>query len=791
MDFYNFLKQVETIGDAADLYRQVAHRIASQVQNDPLVDLVDVRERKVYNSESGKDEYVYETYLKASKISPAGIQANIKQSLRFGIEGFLTANRANLTGVPVYLKNQTINNLLTTFGLPKYVSTAVNPADANKVKSELEGIIKSFPTDVSKLDEFLEKLTDSKDKSLNTLSRILSKSDDFLAALNYIDSRNNSRYIFVTGSWLYDTLMGLKDGMNRTPEFLGYRLSEDGESKIWNNYIGKNTIFGKDNLQTIYDVVAIDGMAKTINKQKDEYPSIKYQNFSPADFFQHRFYHGFLSTINRSEETPTYFQYIYIQSDRKSDVAAKIKVLNFKELKEAYARLQQYEADRQALINSKAHKVANFNGYKSKLLGTSFDQFLADKKVAAKKDFLLMVEELINSNNYQISVEKLPQIAEANAQLAKLGLTYPALVTELKNSVKEEIAAMLPKGSKASVANYADLYVAFYGYYLQNYVNGEFLNQIAFGDKAYAKSDVDLTKRMQGVQSPGDRQLIDPVIGNKRYSKAVCASDYIKSMGLLEDVKKIYEKLYRADINSTDAVTLVTPHTMKNIKRGTGNYHLQGHVKPVAFYIDSRTGITHYIKTAAFEITNELAYAFPQLKEIRRQMESHGLTVGDKMQYNALYDKIISGKASAYETFTYEKLIEDSIEYYIFESAYKVGRPLDLVQNGEEIQDKHVTTIDNQFFRIQGDPLSDSTDISNTTQFNYFINTNGLNEVEAFQLYNLDAELMRQKFNLYNHKKQILNEDGTVNKDKVISMIKASLAKSPQDERMWIYLTTK
>lgn len=780
LDFYNFLKQIETVGEAADLYRQVAHRIASQVQNDPLVDLVDVRERKVYNQETGQDEFVYETYLKASKISPAGIQSNIKQSLRFGIEAFLTANRNNLTGVPVYLKNQSVNNLLTTFGLPKYVSTAVNPADANKVKSELESIIKTFPTDISKLDDYLDKLGDSKDRSLNTLSRLLSKSDDFLAALNYIDSRNNSRYIFVTGSWLYDTLMGLKDGINRIPEFL-----------TTNNYIANNNIFGKNKLQTIHDVVAIDGMAKTINKQKDEYPSIKYQNFSPADFFQHRFYHGFLSTINRSETTPTYFQYTYIQSDRKSDVAAKINVLNFKELKEAYHRLQQYEVDRQALINSKAHRVANFNGYKSKLLDISFEQFLADKKKASKKDFLLMVEELINSNNYQISVERLPQIEEAVTQLNKLNLVYPALEKELKNSVREEIEAMLPKDSKASVGNYTSLYVAFYGFYLQNYVNGEFLNQLAFGDKAYAKSNVDLTKRMQGVQSPGDRQLIDPVIGNKRYSKAVVASDYVKSMGLIEDVKKIYEKLYRADINSTDAVTLVTPHTMSNIKRGTGNYHLQGHIKPVAFYVDARTGITHYIKTAAFEITNELAYAFPQLKEIRRQMESHGLTEVQKEQYDAIYEKVISDKADPYELFTYDKLIQDSIEYYIFESAYKVGRPLDLVQNGEAIQDKHVVTIDNQYFRIQGDPLSDSTDISNTTQFNYFTNTNGLNEVESFQLYNLDAELMRQKFNLYNHKKQILNPDGTVNKAKVISMIKASLAKSPQDERMWDLLNNK
>jgi len=780
LDFYNFLKQIETVGEAADLYRQVAHRIASQVQNDPLVDLVDIRERKVYSQETGQDEFVYETYLKASKISPAGIQSNIKQSLRFGIEAFLTANRNNLTGVPVYLKNQSVNNLLTTFGLPKYVSTAVNPADANKVKSELESIIKTFPTDISKLDDYLDKLGDSKDRSLNTLSRLLSKSDDFLAALNYIDSRNNSRYIFVTGSWLYDTLMGLKDGINRIPEFL-----------TTNNYIANNNIFGKNKLQTIHDVVAIDGMAKTINKQKDEYPSIKYQNFSPADFFQHRFYHGFLSTINRSETTPTYFQYTYIQSDRKSDVAAKINVLNFKELKEAYHRLQQYEVDRQALINSKAHRVANFNGYKSKLLDISFEQFLADKKKASKKDFLLMVEELINSNNYQISVEKLPQIEEAVAQLRTLNLVYPALETELKNSVKEEIAAMLSKDSKATVGNYTSLYVAFYAFYLQNYINGEFLNQLTFGDKAYAKSDVDLTKRMQGTQSPGDRQLIDPIIGNKRYSKAVVASDYVKSMGLIEDVKKIYEKLYRADINSTDAVTLVTPHTMSNIKRGTGNYHLQGHIKPVAFYVDARTGITHYIKTAAFEITNELAYAFPQLKEIRRQMESHGLTEVQKEQYDAIYEKVISDKADPYELFTYDKLIQDSIEYYIFESAYKVGRPLDLVQNGETIQDKHIVTIDNQYFRIQGDPLSDSTDISNTTQFNYFTNTNGLNEVESFQLYNLDAELMRQKFNLYNHKKQILNPDGTVNKAKVISMIKASLAKSPQDERMWDLLNNK
>lgn len=779
LDFYNFLKKVEMQGEAADLYRQIAHRIASQVQNDPLVDLVDVRETRRYNTQTNSYDYTYETYLKASKISPAGIQSNIKQSLQYGIEDLLLKFKNNPESVSIMLKNQNINNILNAFGMPKYVINGINDGDAAKVKDALDTIIKGLPTDAAQLDRYLESIGDKNLKVLDTLSRLLSKSNDFLAALNYIDSRNNSRYIFVTGSWLYDTLTNLIEGVGRMPEFLRA-----------DNYIARHNIFGKSKLQTIYDVTAIDGLAKTINRRKDEYPSIKYQNFSPADFFQHRFYHGFLSVVNRSEVNPTYYQYTYIQSDRKSDVAAKIKVLNFKELKAAYQSLLEFEADRAELIKSKAFKVANFNGYKSKVNPT-FEGFLKEMRTKSKKDFLLMMEELINSNNFQASVERLPQVSETITQLRALNLVYPALEKELRADVRENIMQLMPEKTKAKPEDYEQLYVAFYGFYLQNYINGEFLNQLAFGDKAFAKSNTDLTKRMQGVQSPGDRQLIDPVIGNKRYSKAVVASDYIKSMGLVEDVKKIFQKLYRADINSTDAVTLVTPHTMKNIRKGTGNYHLQGHVKPVAFYVDSRTGITHYIKTAAFEITNELAYAFPQMSELRKQMESHGLTEVQKEQYNAIYDKVISNTATPFELFTYDKLIENSIEYYIFESAYKVGRPLDLVQNGEAIQDKHVITIDNQYFRIQGDPLSDSTDISNTTQFNYFTNTNGLNEVEAFQLYNLDAELMRQKFNLYNHKKRILNPDGTVNKDKVRAVIKASLAKSPQDERMWDLLNNK
>jgi hypothetical protein len=779
LDFYNFLKKVEMQGEAADLYRQIAHRIASQVQNDPLVDLVDVRETRKYNTQTNGYDYTYETYLKASKISPAGIQSNIKQSLQYGIEDFLLKFKSNPESVSVMLKNQNINNILNAFGMPKYVINGINDGDAAKVKDALDTIIKGLPTNAAQLDSYLESIGDKNLKVLDTLSKLLSKSNDFLAALNYIDSRNNSRYIFVTGSWLYDTLTNLKEDVGRMPEFLRA-----------DNYIARHNIFGKSKLQTIYDVTAIDGLAKTINRRKDEYPSIKYQNFSPADFFQHRFYHGFLSVVNRSEVNPTYYQYTYTQSDRKIDVAAKIKVLNFKELKAAYQSLLEFEADRAELIKSKAFKVANFNGYKSKVNPT-FEGFLKEMRTKSKKDFLLMMEELINSNNFQVSVERLPQVSETITQLRALNLVYPALEKELRADVRENIMQLMPEKTKAKPEDYEQLYIAFYGFYLQNYINGEFLNQLAFGDKAFAKSNTDLTKRMQGVGSPGDRQLIDPVIGNKRYSKAVVASDYIKSMGLVEDVKKVFQKLYRADINSTDAVTLVTPHTMKNIRKGTGNYHLQGHFKPLAFYVDVRTAITHYIKTAAFEITNELAYAFPQMSELRKQMESHGLTEVQKEQYNAIYDKVISNTATPFELFTYDKLIENSIEYYIFESAYKVGRPLDLVQNGEAIQDKHVITIDNQYFRIQGDPLSDSTDISNTTQFNYFANTNGLNEVEAFQLYNLDAELMRQKFNLYNHKKRILNPDGTVNKDKVRAVIKASLAKSPQDERMWDLLNNK
>jgi hypothetical protein len=779
LDFYNFLKKVEMQGEAADLYRQIAHRIASQVQNDPLVDLVDVRETRRYNTQTKSYDYTYETYLKASKISPAGIQSNIKQSLQYGIEDFLLKFKSNPESVSVMLKNQNINNILNAFGMPKYVINGINDGDAAKVKDALDTIIKGLPTNAAQLDSYLESIGDKNLKVLDTLSKLLSKSNDFLAALNYIDSRNNSRYIFVTGSWLYDTLTNLKEDVGRMPEFLRA-----------DNYIARHNIFGKSKLQTIYDVTAIDGLAKTINRRKDEYPSIKYQNFSPADFFQHRFYHGFLSVVNRSEVNPTYYQYTYTQSDRKIDVAAKIKVLNFKELKAAYQSLLEFEADRAELIKSKAFKVANFNGYKSKVNPT-FEGFLKEMRTKSKKDFLLMMEELINSNNFQVSVERLPQVSETITQLRALNLVYPALEKELRADVRENIMQLMPEKTKAKPEDYEQLYIAFYGFYLQNYINGEFLNQLAFGDKAFAKSNTDLTKRMQGVGSPGDRQLIDPVIGNKRYSKAVVASDYIKSMGLVEDVKKVFQKLYRADINSTDAVTLVTPHTMKNIRKGTGNYHLQGHFKPLAFYVDVRTAITHYIKTAAFEITNELAYAFPQMSELRKQMESHGLTEVQKEQYNAIYDKVISNTATPFELFTYDKLIENSIEYYIFESAYKVGRPLDLVQNGEAIQDKHVITIDNQYFRIQGDPLSDSTDISNTTQFNYFANTNGLNEVEAFQLYNLDAELMRQKFNLYNHKKRILNPDGTVNKDKVRAVIKASLAKSPQDERMWDLLNNK
>jgi hypothetical protein len=711
------------------IYTTMYSEMASLEDAKPEVQMVYTKEEKEFGETFRINRT---TEFRSNPVSPAQLSNAIKENLESKFQELYDENR---------LKDydfRTISNegLVMLLGIELENYSAI---DLDKLK-DITG---------QAFSELARKgTTDNIQGYLQELGDIISKNHESVAAQSYFDGKKNRRYKWIMGSWAYDAIKKVMKG-----QFSG----------IYQDF----SMF-KNKLNTIHRWVNFDSIKN--NKNGKDTSVVQYQNFDANDYATSHFFVNFIGIVHRStgkKKKPTYFQPTYTQSNRADDMFVELNINTNTELEKIADLNRQQELERADIIKEvtrlqnlgfgnkskaeidkmteaekeyyknlswdlmsdsekeyyKKYGKKNYNKNKDLLYETDNETLWKRLEQEANEDFIRLLDnqgEFTYNNNNRQQIENVYEILK----------DYP-----VGQYPEKEVSEILSKKKypDQEIEITKKLHHIFQVYYKHNYILGHQVNLAIFGDIGLTKDNTDLIKRMQGIKSPGKKQLTNR-LGNTPTSNVVTVKDAVYLKEEMDDLKGIYSKILGADINSTDAVTLATPSAIAGIRKGTGDNTLGAIIKTITFFIDEN-GVTHYNKTAVFELTDDLVNKFPRLKAIREDMEAN------------------------------------DVSYFTFESAYKVGQPLDLLTLGNKIEPKHITQWDNNFVRVQGNPRHIDSEVSDPSQMNYFLNQpvnesgKTLNEAEAFEIYKLEEELTDVAWKRYNLENKIVDNAGNVNQE--------------------------
>ena len=715
-----------------DVMAKIYHELGSQVEVMPVVDQSSLTlgaydeldfEAALAMEESLKEDFYLTTY----NISAAGVKENIVASTRTSLQDLvLTKTKDEIKELASKAHSTDLTNILKMMGVSSFVGKTFTSGEQANIRQKYKEILNSIVLNYEEAKEDVGNIRAYLNATnFKSFTDIFTKNADFLSTLSYKGADGNTRYTYVVGSWVYDVLGALNE--DRRSEYL-----------LGEGYIAKNN----------YYIQKTSGIKNTADfdkmKQKNtDFDAVAYKNMSPGQFLAHRFMYSFIGTITRgkSKDRPTYIQYSFIQSNRNADTGIETNVMKFTEMKTAFEMAKAMEMARPKSLE----KNVNYSTDKLRFMQyATFEDFRKAMSEQALKLFPEFIENMELVPGMSMTSSKGRRIFNTNEaikRLIELGVLTEARVEFLTNYAD--------KAYNENIRDHAKKLLPLWElFFMQNYIGAFHLTTAVFGDLAFAKDINDLVKRMQGVNSPGRKQLVTDISetpGNKVVSKMQVVKDSMFKVSELNDIKKYFSKIY-GTLTATDGYTLGIPMTLRGIHKGTGDYNLKDIIKVVSFYVDPITNETRYLKSALFIITDELARMFPGLKSIRKKMESKGLT-GDKLtRYNYLFEKIMNKNISPKETAEYEELTTNAIEYYATESALKIGRPKSqyLPEYGD-VNEEGVIDIQNRYMRIQSNPFHEEGSVADPSQFNYFINVNGKNEEEAFKVYSKIEEILSLK----------------------------------------------
>ncbi|MEM4710660.1 MAG: AAA family ATPase [Candidatus Woesearchaeota archaeon] len=440
---------------------------------------------------------------------------------------------------------------------------------------------------------------------------------------------------------------------------------------------------------------------------------------------------------------------------------------------------------------------------------------------ALRKDAELLTDKLIKREF--VFDSELPKI---HSKLKEFGF-----IDEQKPSIRKDFAEANVKtkitkdGKKTQQYNVKkeDVIDVMELFYMNFYVNSNLLNQLTLGDIAYFKDSYDVIKREAGPNAIGQKGIIDERYGLKEKYRIIVLDDIIDTSGnidkrygnspLAQALKKI------RDINPkiTDAQGYILPKRKKNIVKGFGRgLNLKSILKPVHYEI-RENGAPIYVKYSAVELTDELCMEFPELRELRRAMESVGISDVKRQSdgksplddFNELFDIVMNVdkqrlkkdaeyRKNYYNALkSYNRIIEKNsktIDEVIFNSAVKVGNPSNpikvevdengrLIFNKKDFSDENVITLSNRYYRIQLNPggkIDSEEGVATPSQLLYMLNSNGKNRERAEKIREAYSEI--QKLGYDNLKEKLsLNNLSEKNIEQIIKKELSDAARETQD----------
>jgi hypothetical protein len=483
------------------------------------------------------------------------------------------------------------------------------------------------------------------------------------------------------------------------------------------------------------NLVAVPGPSKLLGfidhdslktKGKDEYARFLRRE-GTRDYYRRNIVNGFLDAF-RSSLGGSYIQFLPNPSNRRTISGVRVTPLNAKQAEAAL--LKTIEAQRKRpdpafnpkLANDKHYTKKDKNGVanwqKFKIPGLS-GILITDKRTNAQlleialKHHATRSKELherfyseIKQANTPVDISKLEYMAEHLKFLPSSYVKDKVYTKALRKAkkAKQDTTKMVADRAKVieeMTAKMLDLF------YINHTVNQYALSQWLYGDEAFFASKEVETKRIQVATATSKKVLVDEKYGLPLTSRVGVFADIKTTVPELEGMRK---DSLGDSFDSTDAEGFMLPSFYSKLASAAGiESDTDIVLKPVYYAI--KDGIPTAIKYSAKVLTDELTSKFPHLRALRDFMESNKL---DQM---------------------------------VAESAVKVGTPKTLLKTDEfglidpmSFDDKAIITIDNEFLGLQLNPAhAVETSVANPSQGTSVINTNGQNEAETAQLYDLNS----------------------------------------------------
>ena len=615
-------------------------------------------------------------------------------------------------------------------------------ANYQKTYDSLQGFLASATEQLGKQHTFTDKTQDTGkiERAITMNDLVMSK--DFntgrmrdigrLLSLNSLKERPSS-YLSADGKIVYDYVIN-----SYASRILNNLTNNKATEEYLNTDFFKLNPFVKyrANLKTLF---FYDGL-----NQKEHGHSTVYKKESKEQFMERVFSGGFLGMIaNKGGGSETsYAQFFYTPGQKSNPYAVEVPVFNVSQgnLEGVIDNALAQEMRRVNPGTDPDFTVDNYtkNWNKSYIKGVKGVPANVNERKKAVKASLAALEEAAETALLNFVARNQPK---------KLTAISPNQVRDTFNKIKEHLPAKtkltsapdekLSRNSDKFLEQWTDfLRPIFRAFYMNNYFNGHFANQLILGDQAFYKNSEQVIKRLDIVWAPGYTG-----VANDNHKATFAPAEF--KMGVLKDISYVLdqktwgklERIVNTNIGEyTDSQGYFLPERRQELHRlyGSGMQN-RSVLKPVHYSIDNK-GIPRAIKYSTIELTDKIVKLIPELNILRNSMR---MADAGEVVFKSGF-KV--GNRAAADTQMKKSITVDELKNY--PAAAMLG--MKVGDQYFDFPEGSVVGLPNSHHRIQLNPThSIDSSTKNPSQLTHMINLRGTNAANQKEMYRLMAEHMR------------------------------------------------
>jgi hypothetical protein len=645
--------------------------------------------------------------------------------------------------------------LLLTFGIK------IKKGDASSL--ELQNFIKRSKTVLPKINEKTDtpyNVITNESSLISLIIEAASTTANLVQPTSFMRGDGKKAFLWVDASYQTSILTSIVNSINGLKGMrTRYFSINKGELKSTSPFLTNNIFF--NGLSRIYSFLDHDSIKW---KGREENAKILHRE-GPTEALIRAFDLGF---INKAANGDTYIQFLPIPSNRRTINGVEVSRLSPKQLDSALMGLIKSQKNRPEPTGKLANNDNYLKNYKKfNLPGldgldvNSLTEAEALKKLKEalaeiKEDYKSKILEYlvrestgteVSESNLQVDVDSLlrtyTKISSKKANLSRAGeyrkklAAYKAEIDKLSLAGDTDAALKITEEAnefvKSRTASLNDILDTVVENFVANHVvNSYNLSQMLYGDGTFYKSKEDLTKRIQVFTATGDVPIVDEADGYPPVSRIGVIQDIESALEELEDMR---DEAARETVNEADGQGFMLPEAYEQLAKARGRHTEDDITLKTVYSSTDELGIPTLLKYSIIVLTDELI-GYNAGKPINVAL--HNLR--EAMRNPA------DGKGR--------------LDQAIFSSGVKSGGPSNKNQarvNMEDMsisfQDSSIISIDNRHFRFQLNPASEvEKTVANPSQITAFIDSNGINPNEAYEVHKLNAGIMAVGMRLISHK---------------------------------------